>query len=261
MSTIDRYKQDLEKLIDEGGRLQLDLEIRAAGQEVKFAAKRKELGLEPFERNYQSWYSEALTLLSELLPHRTGEFAELYRRDPKRKFVNVETFSVQDWLLGMRSADSRGGGKLFADIHVVCARVSNQQAILKSASRRFESSLFDIKQMLRADLFDSELDAADELLGNGFLRPAGALAGVVLERHLGIVCDARKCAPKKSHPTISSFNDELKNAGVLDTPTWRSIQHLGDLRNLCDHAKGREPTKEEIVELIAGARKITKNVF
>lgn len=35
-----------------------------------------------------------------------------------------------------------------------------QQAILNAVKQRFESSLFDIKQLVQADLFDSELDAA-----------------------------------------------------------------------------------------------------
>ena len=63
-----------------------------------------------------------------------------------------------------------------------------QLGIVKSAQRRFESSLFDIQKIVRADLFDSEIDAARKLLKNGFLRAAGALAGVVLEKHLEQVC-------------------------------------------------------------------------
>ena len=38
-----------------------------------------------------------------------------------------------------------------------------QLAILGAVRARFESSLFDIRQLVQADLFDSELDAAGEL--------------------------------------------------------------------------------------------------
>ncbi|MBK8579609.1 MAG: hypothetical protein IPN78_15750 [Candidatus Accumulibacter sp.] len=68
-------------------------------------------------------------------------------------------------------------------------------------------------------------------------------------------------ATKKQHPTISDFNDLLKNGAILDVPAWRNIQRLGDLRNLCDHSKHRDPTKEEIAELIDGVDKITKTLF
>lgn len=39
------------------------------------------------------------------------------------------------------------------------------------------------------------------------------------------------------------------------------IQHLGDIRNLCDHNKDREPTKEEVEELINGIDQIIKTNF
>ena len=97
-------------------------------------------------------------------------------------------------------------------------------AILRSANSRFESSLFDIKQILQAHLFDSELDAARELSKNGFLRAAGAIAGVVLERHLGQVCANHQLVTRKKNPSISEWNDLLKNGGTVDVPAWRFIQ-------------------------------------
>ena len=47
---------------------------------------------------------------------------------------------------------------------------------------------------------------------------------------------------------------------MLDIPTWRFVQRLGDLRNLCDQNKGVDPKKEDIDELIAGVDKIMKTV-
>ena len=136
-----------------------------------------------------------------------------------------------------------------------CAFV-NQQKILKSVKARFDSTLFDIKQFVQADLFDSELETARELANHGFLRAAGSIAGVVLEKHLGQVVDNHNIKTRKKDPTISDFNDLLKNGGVLDVPPWRQIQRLGDIRNLCTHNKKREPTREEVEELIEGCRKI-----
>ncbi len=126
---------------------------------------------------------------------------------------------------------------------------------------RFESTLFDIRQLVQADLFDSELGAAGELAKNKFTRPAGALAGVVLERHLGQVCDNHAIKLSKKNPTISDLNDALKEANVIDVPQWRFIQHLADIRNLCDHNKKAEPTAAQVDDLVAGVTKITKTVF
>ena len=46
--------------------------------------------------------------------------------------------------------------------------------------------------------------------------------------------------------------DALKTAQVLDVPRWRQVQRLADLRNFCGHGKEREPTKEQVNELIDG---------
>jgi hypothetical protein len=57
------------------------------------------------------------------------------------------------------------------------------------------------------------------------------------------------------------LNDRLKSASVIDTPTWRKISFLADLRNLCSHKKDSEPTKQQVEELIQGAEWLTKNVL
>jgi len=114
---------------------------------------------------------------------------------------------------------------------------------------------------VQADLFDSELAASQELLKKGFLRGAGAICGVVLEKHLAQVAENHNVTTRKKNPTISDLNDLLKQSDVLDTPEWRQIQRLGDIRNLCDHNKDREPTKDEVQELISGVEKFTKTLF
>jgi hypothetical protein len=60
---------------------------------------------------------------------------------------------------------------------------------------------------------------------------------------------------------LGKLNEMLKQSNAIDIPTWRFIQHLTDLRNLCDHKLSSDPTKIQIEELIAGVRKITKTVF
>jgi hypothetical protein len=138
--------------------------------------------------------------------------------------------------------------------------MEQQLQIVKAAKSRFESSLFDIKAMAQADLFSNELDAATELNRVGFARGAGAIAGVVLEGHLATVCQTHSVSIAKKKPTLSDFYEALKAANVIDQVTWRFIQHLGDIRNMCDH-KGKDPTKDQVGDLIEGTRKISKTVF
>jgi uncharacterized protein (UPF0332 family) len=83
---------------------------------------------------------------------------------------------------------------------------------------------------------------------------------VVLEKHLSHACDGHSLKSSKKHPSIGDLNQLLKDSGVIDTAKWRFIQHLADLRNLCDHKKDREPTKEDIAELVEGVGSVIKTV-
>jgi hypothetical protein len=86
--------------------------------------------------------------------------------------LNQATYNIQDWLNGIRAGENYGGEKIFDDLAIISMRFKTQLEIFTSVRARFKSSLSDIAQFVRADLFDSELDAARELAKNGFLRAA-----------------------------------------------------------------------------------------
>ena len=114
---------------------------------------------------------------------------------------------------------------------------------------------------MQADLFDSEIQSAHELLKKGFLRASGAVSGVVLEKHLLQVSENHLLKISKKNPTINDLNELLKINEIIETPLWRQIQRLGDIRNYCDHNKEREPKKEEVLELIEGVEKLLKTLY
>ncbi len=255
MSNIQKYKADLEALVTLGEKMAEDLALRH--EKDKGVAKKATVSL---ERSYQYWYTESSLAIKQLLPDRLTEFKQLYMGNGRRKKIDSTTFNIQDWLNGVRSGSDQYGEKFFDDFTAVTMLFYNQLNILKSVEARFSSSLFDIKKFVQADLFDSELDAARELATHGFLRAAGAVAGVVLEKHLGQVVDNHNIKTRKKRPTISDFNNLLKDRDVLDIPSWRKIQGLGDIRNLCTHDGEREPTRDEVDELISGVAKHTKTL-
>ena len=80
-------------------------------------------------------------------------------------------------------------------------------------------------------------------------------------KHLNEVCNQHQITISKKHPAINDYNELLKTNNVIDIPVWRNIQRLADLRNLCDHHKNTEPTKEDIEELIIGTDKVLKTIF
>jgi hypothetical protein len=269
MKNIEKYKTDLKLLIEKGDMLSVSMKYRCYPENVekqiraafKDEKKVKEYisQIIPFNKEYQSWYSESLVLIKQLLPDRLSDFIKLFEKPKTRKSIEYGNYVIEDYLQSLNV--TRGFGEIKVGPEAAISQFEQQVNILRSVERRFESSLFDIRQLVQADLFDSELGAAKELNKNKFSRGAGAIAGVVLEKHLAQVLINHNLKITKKTPSISDLNDKLKSSEVYDTPTWRKIQHLGDIRNLCDHNKDREPKKEEVDELILGVESIIKTVF
>lgn len=269
MKNIEKYKNDLKLLLEKANTLDIamkyecypeDMEKQIAAA-IKDEKKAKDYinKIKPFKSEYQSWYSESLVLIKQLLPDRLADFIKLFEKPKTRKEIQYGNYVIEDYLQNLRTKTSFGETKVGPNAAI--PQFEQQVNILKSVERRFESSLFDIAQLVQADLFDSELEAAKELNKNKFSRGAGAIAGVVLEKHLAQVLVNHNLKIGKKNPTISDLSDSLKSSGVYDTPTWRKIQHLGDIRNLCDHNKSRDPKVEEVDELISGVEAIIKTVF
>lgn len=266
-SNLEKYKQDLKKLTSKGDNLLLAMQhdhLDKFKEQVKKRFKKdyKKVveKLPSFVGEYQSWYSESLAVVKFLLPDRVNDFVRLYEKPKVRKSIDSGNYVIEDYLQGL-SITHRFTKEKVVGPDAAIPKFQQQLNILKSAEQRFESSLFDIKHLVQADLFDSELEAAKELNKKGFVRGAGAIAGVVLEGHLAQVCENHKIKIHKKSPGIGDLNGLLKKNDVIETSTWRFIQHLGDLRNKCDHKKQSEPTRKGIEELIEGVEKIIKTLF
>lgn len=267
-TNLDRYKNDLDKLITKGDDLhkaiQMDCFPKEVTKQIKehFGEKTEKViaGLPSFNSEYQTWYSEAQVLIKQLLPERLFDFTSYYKKPEGRKEISFENYRIEDYLQGLTI--TRGYEKVkIVGPEAAIPHFRQQLALLNSVKARFESSLFDIRQLVQADLFDSEIDAAKELNKYKFARAAGALSGVVLERHIGQVCENHNVKITKKDPGIADLNNALKESNVIDIVQWRFVQHLGDIRNLCDHDKKVEPTPEQVDELIIGTMKIVKTVF
>lgn len=268
MTNLDKYKSDLKELISDGNNLIISMQFECYPEEFEkhFKAKSKKKfddfkkKRKPIKEYYQTWYSEALILLNQLLPDRIADFKKLYEKPKTRKSIEHSNYVMEDYLQGLVVTRGYQEEKVVGPDSAL-NQLEQQIAIVKSVEKRFESSLFDIKQLTQADIFDSELDSARELNKKGFVRGAGAIAGVVLEKHLAQVCVNHKIKIVKKNPSISDFNDKLKTAQVIETKDWRKIQHLGDIRNLCDHNKQKEPKKEDAEDLIDGVEKLIKTIY
>jgi hypothetical protein len=177
-ANVERFKKDLDRLLDLGRKLDISMLREVWGDDnlTKQLAPRlskKQIDallkdLPTFQSGYEEWYSESLALLRQLLPDRVRDFIGFYERPKGRKDLTNENYVIQDYMKGL-TVDYYGETKV--DTSAAVPQFRQQLAILKAANRRFESSLFEIKQLAQADVFDSEIDAARELLKNGFCGP------------------------------------------------------------------------------------------
>ena len=212
---------------------------------------------------YQAWYSKALIIIKQFLPCRLDEFVGLYEYKGNRKTITPVNYRISDVLLeyGYLSC-----GNLFGpqDLRYCLNLLARQCSILAAARESLVNSWGEIRQGLQTDLLDSEIDAARRLSKNGFPRAAGAIAGVVLERHLNAVIGFHEFKMSKESPGIKDYAQKLEDEGVIDFQTCRLIQSLGNSCDLCCNAKGpkkEDPKKEDVEELIAGVDRIIKTVF
>jgi hypothetical protein len=179
ISNLERYKKDLNSLTREGVRLYLAMQkecfpsefteeaIAASGLvHVKSALK----SLPKFADDYQRWYSEAKVLVKQLLPDCLEDFTAHYEKPKNRKELTQQSYRILDYLQGLTMTRYR---KAVVEPSAAIPQFQQQLAIVRAIDARFESSLFDIRQLVQADLFDSDLDAADELAKKSLRGPRG----------------------------------------------------------------------------------------
>lgn len=269
--TKSRFAEDLDRLIERGEFLDLAIQYECDQKGFrKFVSK--SFGSEKvdhfikklpnFRQDYQAWYSESLALIRQVLPDRLADFKSYFECSRIRKEITFHNYMIRDYLQGLQI--TRGASfntEILVDGSAAIPEFKQQLSIVKAARSTLESSLLNLTTILQADLFDSEIESAKALAKARYFRAAGAVCGVVIEKHLKQVCANHSLKPKKRNPTISDFNQLLKDEDVISVPDWRFIQHLTDIRNVCDHAKGKEPSKQEIDDLLAGTAKILKTIF
>lgn len=259
MATKEEFRKELKSLVSDGIDT-LNAEVARKRPQDKAKDSVSDDGFVEFK--YEKWYTRGLSILQQLAPERIKDFQQLYKLERRKENVDYSTYTISDYLLGLRTK-AYGEfviGELQA-LEIFSQKFRNQIGIIISLVDKLDSVLSDIKGVLQAELFDTELAAAEELLKNNHIRPAGVLAGVSLEAHLKTICGNHSVKITQKNPTISNYNDELKNASIYDVAQWRFIQHLGDLRNKCAHKGTVEPTKQDAQDLIDGVKKVIKIVF
>lgn len=116
-------------------------------------------------------------------------------------------------------------------------------AVFHAVKQDFEGGyLNSIKSLIQAEVFESELEQAQELLDNGYKLSSAVIAGVVLETALRELCDQEGIP----HGKLDKMNSDLAKAGKYNKLQQKRITALADIRNNAAHGKPEEFTDEDV---------------
>jgi len=150
-----------------------------------------------FEGGYQDWYSTALALVAQLLPDRRADFEALYA--PKRRRIDIETYGIRDYLLGL---SLHGGyGPLDAMRAIAARRFHQQLMILRSAEAALAPGLHRLEAMAVASLTEEHLAAA-ESLAEAAPNAASACLVALLRTRLARIARARSAIRPPAPETV-----------------------------------------------------------
>jgi hypothetical protein len=120
-------------------------------------------------------------------------------------------------------------------------------AVFSAAKEDFEGGyLSSLRTHVQAEVFDSELDQASELLRSGHKTPAAVVAGIVLETTLRELCD-RNGLP---HGKLDRMNAELAKKGVYTLLVQKRITTLAQIRNDAAHGNPDQFSDADVKSMI-----------
>lgn len=120
-------------------------------------------------------------------------------------------------------------------------------AIFLATKEDFEGGyLSSLKNLIQAEVFESELEQASELLKNGYKLASAVIAGVVLETALRDLCTTHSLPIGK----LDTMNGQLAKAGIYNKLQQKRITAIADIRNSAAHGKPDEFTDSDVENMI-----------
>lgn len=196
-----------------------------------------------FVLRYHGWYASCLAIVEANMPSRREELRVVHEGNLRANNAGLSG------LLEL-------GEMTFSGQLGIASKLVQIQSIVGSVPSYLEGRLYDAELAVAQGYVTDQLGEAEILLKRHHVRAAGAVAGVLLERHLKVLCDRHQPPIKYTKKAgIAKLNEALRDATVYDVPQWRKVQWMGDIRNQSDHAGPVEPKKADVADLISEVRK------
>lgn len=167
-----------------------------------------------FAQHYQVWYTGCRTLVAANMPDRLDELVSTYD-EYLAKFIKYENMAHYQQLTAVR-------------------QIALIQALVDAVPQHLEIQLHNIDLLLAQSYVRDQLSEAQVLLDAGYTRSAGALAGVLLERHLKLLCDSQQPPiPYNPKDGIGTLNTLLQKQSVYDKAQETRVDLMRQVRNKC----------------------------
>jgi hypothetical protein len=103
-TNIDRYKTDLDSLLEKGSLLLQAIIVQSGHPQKEQFSKEQQDKLPDFRHTYQTWYSEALKAIAQLFLDREEDFIGFYKSNRLRK--DISKFQLYGFGLLARYTDN-----------------------------------------------------------------------------------------------------------------------------------------------------------
>jgi len=134
--------------------------------------------------------------------------------------------------------------------------LQRMQSVFKAAREDFEAGyLASVHDLVRAEVFGSELEQASELLKAGYNSAAAVVAGVVLETAIRDLCGRYNVTLGK----VDKMNADLTKAGAYNIVLQKRITHLAAVRNSAAHGNEAEFKTYDVSAMIGEVEQFIAN--
>lgn len=186
---------------------------------------------EDFFPKYRNWYSLAMAIMER----------------------NYDKDSIDDFKKSYKSITFQCNGEYITKEEQIQIEASfkHQMILLRSLPSYIEGKIYDLELNIATTIMGDELKEAKLLLDRKFIRAAGAVAGVILERYLKTQLN-RANPPIKygEKATLGSLIEKIEASGLFEETIIQKLRYLNAVRIKCDHDKEDEPQEIEVKELI-----------
>jgi hypothetical protein len=131
-------------------------------------------------------------------------------------------------------------------------------AVFLSAKDQFEGGhLYEVRNLIHAEVFSDELEQADYFLQQSYKSPAAVIAGVVLETTLRKLCE--QTDDVEPGDKLNRMNDDLAKAAVYNKMRADQVRAWAKIRNDAAHGNPDGFSEKDVELMIQGVRDFVAN--